>query len=240
MRTILLSSFLLILITSCSKYQYYTLSSDTTPKDEKHHFLAENDTCRISYDFTGANGPITISVYNKTDRPLQIDWKRSALILGDSSVAFFDPQISFNGEIERNRYAINQDITGTVTPPESLDFIPPRSGITKQRKYVRARFTELAGQSQEIRTYRQKLKLQKFTNENSPLVFRIYLTLVSGGNSFYIDNRFFASEIVEARAPLDVPVNTGDRFFIKEKTGSAAVSTILFLTGLTILLVAAF
>jgi hypothetical protein len=238
MRIVLLLIFTIVLLTSCSKYQYYTLASDNAPKDQKQQFLVENDTCKISYNFSGAKGPISISIYNKTNKPLQIDWKRSALIVGDSSISFFEPQMQFNGEVERNRYMTNY-ISGTVTQPESIDFIPPQSAITKQSRYIRTKFIKTTSQGQKMEIAQQKARVHKFTKGNSPVAFRIYLTLISDNGNFAIDHSFYAAELIEIRIP---PQNftTGDRFFVKGKTGFGQVSTAVFSAGLLVLLIAAF
>jgi hypothetical protein len=241
MRIVLLVIFTIPLLISCSKYQYFTLASNDAPKNQKQQFLGENDTCRITYNFNGQHGPISVSIYNKLSKPLQIDWKRSALIIGDSSASFFEPQVIFNGEVERNRYAINQDFSGTVTQPESIDFIPPQSGITKQSKYIRSKFVKTVGWRQKMRMGGQTIKVSNFTKENSPVAFRIYLTLVSDNNSFNIEHSFYAARLTEAKTrPGQFGMNDGSNFFIKERTGFGQISTVIFSAGLAVLLIAAF
>ncbi|HNC30155.1 MAG TPA: hypothetical protein PKX08_09130, partial [Cyclobacteriaceae bacterium] len=71
---------LCIVCTGCSTYQYVTVSS---PLKTQNEFIAENDTVKISYDFSGEQGPVKISIYNKLSTPLYVDWSKSALIIGD-------------------------------------------------------------------------------------------------------------------------------------------------------------
>ena len=241
MRTSLLLSLLVILFTSCSKYQYYTLSSDNVSKDQKQQFVAENDVCKITYNFSGAKGPISISVYNKTQKPLQVDWKRSALIIGDSSTSLFEPEMKFSGAIERNRYAINQNVNGIITQPESIDFIPPQSSVTNQTRWVGVKLLKPdPAKGQELKTARQKIRLYKFTKEQSPVVFRSWLTLLTDNVPVYFDHSFYASEMIETQAaPSKLGANTADRFYIKGKTDFGKVSTAVFGIGITILLIAA-
>jgi hypothetical protein len=241
MRTFLLFGLVILVLTSCSKYQYYTLSSENVPKDKKHQFVVENDSCRIIYNFSGAKGPVSICIFNKMQQPLQVDWKRSAVIVGDSSTSFFQPEMKFSGEVERNRYAINQDVNGVITQQETIDFIPPQSSVTKQTRWISSKFLKLNnGEGQEIKTAQQKIKLYKFTKENSPVLFRTYLTLISGSTSFHLDNSFYANEMIETHtAPGNFGVNTADRFYIRGKTDFGKVSTAVFGLCLTVLLIAA-
>ncbi len=61
-------------------------------------FVQENDTVRISYRFWGENAPVTITIYNKLDEPLYVDWGRSALIIDDVATTY-DPKVaSVRGE----------------------------------------------------------------------------------------------------------------------------------------------
>ena len=240
MRIVLLLIFISILLSSCSKYQYYSLAS-TTSKNQNQQFLFENDTCKISYSFKGLNGPVSISIYNKTNKPLEVDWKKSALIIGDSSSSFFEPEMILNGEVERSRYAISNNITGTVSQPESIDFIPPQSAVIKQStRYIRTKFVKAAGEARELKEDQQKLRAYKFTKENSPVGFRIYLTLISDNNSFNIEHSFYATEVIETSAPLINPGTKGSNFFVKEKSGFGKASPFIFTVTLTALLVAAF
>jgi len=240
MRTVLLLTFIGILLSSCSKYQYYTLASNTASK-KNQQFVFENDTCKISYSLIGLNGPVSISVYNKTNKPLEVDRKKSALIVGDSSSSFFEPQMLFNGEVERNRYAIYQDINGTLTQPETIDFIPPQSAVTRQSsRYIRTKFIKAAGEGQERKEDQQKLRVYQFRRENSPVAFRIYLTLLSDNTRFNIEQSFYATEIIETSTPLLNSGDKGSNFFVKEKSGFGKASTFIFAVSLTALLIAAF
>ena len=60
-------------------------------KNERGDFVQENDTVRISYRFWGENAPVTITIYNKLDEPLYVDWGRSALIIDDVATTY-DPK----------------------------------------------------------------------------------------------------------------------------------------------------
>ena len=76
-------------LVSCSTYQVNVLSSTNTTKDDKTGvFNFENDSVKITYSFYGNNAPVSIQVFNKLDKPLYIDWQRSAAIIGDNAVSY--------------------------------------------------------------------------------------------------------------------------------------------------------
>lgn len=244
MRTSLPVSIVVILLSSCSKYQYYTLSSDNVPKDQKQQFVFENDTCRVRYDFSGKKGPISITVYNKSIKLLQVDWKRSAVIVGDTATSLFDREVNFSGEIERNRQGINQNINGIISPPEAIEFIPPQASISKQGRFIQSNWLkdlQSEGKDQIVKTKNatQRIKVFNFSKESAPIAFRSYLTLVADDKSFAFDHSFYVTEIVESRAK-SVDLVTGDRFYIKGKTdfgkAAGAVGAALFLALLVVAL----
>ena len=91
---------LLLGLSACSSYYYSMLNSNDPvgEKNERGDFVQENDTVRISYRFWGENAPVTITIYNKLDEPLYVDWGRSALIIDDVATTY-DPKVaSVRGE----------------------------------------------------------------------------------------------------------------------------------------------
>jgi len=243
MRQVLLLSFFFPFLISCSKYQYISLAGENIQKDQEQQFIDEKDSVRIRYNFNGKNGPVNVTVYNKSTRPVQVDWKRSAVITGDSSVSLFEPQMKFSGEIERNRYSVNQNLSGSLLQAESIDFIPPFSSISRQTKFIQTKWLklpEVIAETKKLKPYHQKIRISSFTQSNSPVVFRVYLTLVSEkADDLRIDNSFYVAEVIETKAAPINFVNSGDRFYIKEKTGFGNISTAVFGLGLTVLLIAA-
>src|ERR1044071_1557039 len=134
MRTPLLLCLGVILLSSC-QYQYMTIASDTIPVNNKNEFVVETDTLLITYSFHGLNGPVQVSIYNKSNIGLEIDWKRSSLIIGDKPYNYYKPVMQISGVVENNRRRDN-DVTGTITAREGTQFIPPASGISKMEFHL--------------------------------------------------------------------------------------------------------
>jgi hypothetical protein len=100
--------FILAVCSSCSIYQYNTLSSDIGEP-----FIFENDTVRVRYSF--GDGNVNLEIFNKAARPLYVDWSRSSLIIdGDPApylnvtpVSFIPPVSGLNNSPTRLPSIVN-------------------------------------------------------------------------------------------------------------------------------------
>src|SRR5882724_2869629 len=104
MKPHLLLLFLPLAFAACTRYQYVTVSSPDTHKNEKSQFVFDNDSLHLSYDFNGKNGPVNIIFQNKMSRPVYIDWKNSALTVNDSTISYMPQDVSINGYVSTYRY----------------------------------------------------------------------------------------------------------------------------------------
>jgi len=243
-RTILLLTIIVVLFSSCSKFQYYTLSADNLSKNEKQEFIAENDTCRIIYNFYGQKGPIHISIYNKTNKPLQIDWKRSAVIFGDEAVSYFTSDSKIDGVIEKTFYKSSySSISATVSSPEAIQFLPPRTSVGKQNLFIQTKpGKNITAESRrdiiEMKTAIKKVNKYHFDKNNSPISFRSYITFIMDDNSsFSVDHSFYVTDIFETGAgPDNFPADLGDKFYVRSKSGYGKVSGVVVGIGLLALI----
>jgi hypothetical protein len=213
---------LLCVLASCSRYQASTISSTNIIKDERTGtFNMENDSVKISYSFYGINAPVEIQVYNKLDKPLYIDWQKSAVIVGDNAVSYAGKDVHINGNIDASSYRIGSvssssgNLSAVATLPTDVTFLPPHSRISNvpltvvdgllnvpdsalaatQLYYVDANL----GGSVAVRA-----KQAKFTPETSPLKFKSYLTLyTTEGESRKVmtyQQSFFVSQLISTVA----------------------------------------
>ena len=94
---------------------------------------------RIQYNFNGADAPINITIENKLDVPLYIDWQQSALIINNKAISYVPNTIPieevFNGSTvnwNSNNYSTSSGaISAKAIIPDKFDFIPPQSYIVK-------------------------------------------------------------------------------------------------------------
>jgi hypothetical protein len=243
MRYSVLLVFLAASLGSCSRYQYMTLNSSQLTKNDQHQLVFENDTIRLTYDFNGANGPISVNVYNKTNQPLYVNWKKSALIRNEHALSYYDKDAYFWGSSSGYAYHFGNsrgalgsftgsasNFSGTVALPEGMAFVPPGSSVSKglalltQSGPVVADMPDSIAEQQAKVGYDQfvvKYRKGAYSAETSPVRFRSYLTFAIGANSpleFSQSNEFFVEEALDTKnPPEEFPLyqQRGDKFFVK-------------------------
>lgn len=223
---------LLVVITgfsSCTTYYYSVLSSTDRYVDRSldGDFIQEDDTVCIVYSFYGEDAPVKITIYNKLNEPLFVDWKRSAIIIDDEATSYY---------------------TGIVSPdsnyPSGMDVIYPQAMIRHQpltlanfsfhkipdNTYRKSKYVK---DNSEIATIQTK----EYTEEDSPLYFRSYLTLYTDEDSpksLHYERTFYISRLIKAGdlSPDAFGVTrrqSGDTFYVrhtKGKTFGYAVASI--------------
>lgn len=243
MRYFVLLVFLAASLGSCSRYQYMTLSSTQLSKNDQHQLVFENDTIRLTYDFNGADGPISVNVYNKTDQPLYVNWKKSAMIRNEHALSYYDKNAYFWGS--SNGYAFRfgnsnpalgsftstgSNFYGTLALPEGMAFVPPGSSISKGLVLLTESGPVVADMPDSIAQQQVKVgfdelsvKYRKgsYSPETSPVRFRSYLTFSIGANhpqEFSQSNEFYVEEALDTKShPEEFPLyqQRGDKFFVK-------------------------
>ena len=247
MRILILAGLILLTFVSCSRYQYITLSSENIPVNENSEFVAETDTLKITYNFNGKNGPVNIAIYNKSDHALEIDWKRSSLIIGERPFPFYQPNQRVTGEIGNTSGSYSgQTINATIQQQEGMEFIPPHSVIYRSGHGVAHNFFNIKSFKAttgkvNVKGFAEEIKKVSFAKDNSPLKFRSYLTLVVEGKTsevFSVEHSFYLSEVLETKAePAYVwPENSrkGNKFFLDESTTPGSVVGVIAGTGLIV------
>ncbi|WP_342646604.1 hypothetical protein [Mucilaginibacter sp. CSA2-8R] len=250
MKTSFLSALglLVLALASCSTYQVNVLSSTNTTKDDKTGvFNFENDSVKITYSFSGNNAPVSIQVFNKMDKPLYVDWQRSAAIIGNDAVSYMPNQVNISGRYDgqtyswqsRPRSAVSNysSTSGTISAvadlPKNTTFLPPHSQagnvpilLTKDRfqlpdsGYRKEKINLFDGNS----SMRAEIQVADFMKDNSPLKFKSYLTLYTQDGSVVkpmaYQHEFYVSKIVNINTePYYLPEFQRQRgdFFLNAK-----------------------
>ena len=240
MRLLYLSLILLAFGSCSTTYQYVTLNSPEVPKNEKKEFSFENDSMRLTYNFHGEGGPVALTVYNKMDKPLFVNWKKSFLIQDGQAVCLFNNRVGIYGTIDGYSYrgvvpgtrVTSGSVNASFDLPEGMDMIPPGSYITKNlQALVRStpvyntRFLEKTKDEKvtDFNGVTYKYKRYSFDQSVSPLQFKSYLTFVAGTNpqEFAVSHSFYAQEVfLSGEVPefFGFYKPQGDQLFIR-KTG---------------------
>jgi len=229
----------------CVKYQYATIRSDlqTHPDQE---LSVENDSLKVTYNFKGLNGPLRISVYNKLDIPLYIDWSKSSFIIGDQRVSYWSPNATINAYINTSEIkwtnsiaSSHGTITGTISQKEPLSFIPPKSFVTQAPAQLRREFFIVPMSTKKNRKKVNNLivKSYSYDAQSSPLTFRVFLAL-SRSEAFaepiYLDHKFWVSEVIQTMAKPDLFPENGNQFYLNKGTGFGTFVGLAAITGLVI------
>lgn len=211
------------LVASCSTYQISTISSTNSTKDDKTGvFYFENDSVKVSYSFYGNHAPVSIKVYNKLDKPLYVDWKRSAAIVGNEAYSYAPGKVNINGSVNALTYHDNlsRSVLGSYSTtsasliavaelPKDVAFLPPHAQIANvPLNLISSNFVvpESSMHKEQATLYdngsnvKTNIKAADFTKENSPLIFRSYLTLYTqNGNEIKpvaYQHEFYVSKVV--------------------------------------------
>lgn len=238
-------------LSSCTSYYHSTI--DTTQRglflNDDRDFVQENDTISVIYSFYGENLPIGITIYNKLDRPLVLDWQHSALIVDDSAESYSSQTVDIRGQTRNSTYAYLDylaiadsygDFSGQATLPEGSAFIPPKSKINAtpitltnftfekipKDSYTKSKLATMNSDNKNVRVL-------NFTEEDSPLRFRSYLTLYTlapngaRDRSIISEQDFYLSRLIKAGSTppselLDGQKKSGDYFYVRKTKGAKA------------------
>ncbi len=249
MKINLLYFVLLVSLSSCQTYQYLSLTGTNIAQDSSHQFVAENDTLFLQYNFNGHNGPVKITVYNKTSMPIFIDWKKSAVIYGDKAYSYYSPDLQLSGTTSTVGYRYNYNLNstggtmeGTIKAQEGIEFIPPYSMKEQSKLYVISGYLKDIPEETMTKKYLwpdrkefPKMKTIDFTSENSPIHIRSYLTFSTNDHEFSMEHQFYVSQIFQAMVrPSDLtPIwDKGNYFYSSKATGAGVAIGAAVIVGL--------
>lgn len=240
----------LLLFSSCSTYQYATVSSNLDMNDLQE-FEFVNDTVRIIYNFYGENAPVTITVENKLRVPIFIDWHNSSLILNGRSVSYAPRQINIEGTTHGSSYSYGSggsgyssgtgNLSAVASLPPSVDFVAPYSYFTRNPIGITNRFIDdiPAEAYQKVRYsvtdgYSIPVKAAVFTESSSPLRFRSYLSLSIGNRDAFpiaYEHSFFVSQLIHSKqGPGTIWANgihRGNQYFVMKTGNGGAAGAVL-------------
>jgi hypothetical protein len=190
--------------------------------------MLDNDTLTMTFNFYNERGLMRLTMVNKLPVPLYVDWKQSALILGQDKLDYWydvsDVNLAGGGSSYSygGRYSqyYRLGLSGTIVREDRVAFLPPRTKLTKQQFILVPQRTglSLAGEFVAVNDPRAVNESGKtvpvhqytFSPVTSPLTFRNYLTLSTDKDfktQFHLDTEFHAAEVlVMPRAQLQGPL----------------------------------
>jgi hypothetical protein len=214
MKSFFLFALCLLALAACSpQAQLVTLRGNNVQTVPDKGLVLDNDTLTLTYNFSSSRGLMHITLVNKLNRPLYVDWKRSSFIIGQNKLDYWYDVANvtlsgsgFSSGLYR-RYTVGS-LSGTITKADPVGFIPPNTKIEKNDFVVFPEGTLLLeGQPEVSHKHPQALPNAKklvvvrtfnYSEEQSPLTFRNYLTLSTDKDfkdEFHIDTQFWASDV---------------------------------------------
>lgn len=240
MRQFLPLTAIVFLFTSCSTYQYMTVNGKNIAANDKHEFIMENDSVRVKYNFNGKDAPVNVEVLNKLDKPVYVDWGRSALIINGKAISYMPSSVPISGALSSTTASWPRTNTGflsstsegnfrgSVEVPKEMDFIPPGTYKTKTPLGVtnvffpQARENAKRQQVELTTSYTGTAMVRQYADSSSPFRFSSYLTLYTEGTPdkpVVLEHEFFVSEIwTTTLAPHNfrfINDKQGDRFYVR-------------------------
>lgn len=228
-------------ITSCAKYQYFTIDSHL-PKKSNGVMAHEDDALIIQYSFT-ENGHLNVDIQNKQEHLIYIDWTRSSIIVDDTSIPFYSTKQQLKGRTETIDFfdtgIESTNFNGTITGSPNRSYIPPKARITKTFDRLPIQFMKLKGYySYEKHTVGyNNFKRYSFSEQDSLGYFRSYLYVNNNEDDVQpdtYDHSFWISGINESLSKS--PPSSLDQF--RKVAATGAGSTMVGLGAGTLLVLA--
>lgn len=249
-KTLLSTAIGFILLNSCSFYVYEIATLKVTnynPLENSSAFISENDSVKITYNFKGFNAPLEITIQNKLNEPIYINWERSVLIFNDDSRSLSGNDINIKGDIKGEISQpfsqvgltiadVNQNVNLTSSKPLTISFVAPKAILKKRTIYLNKKVEKEIPKANWIYTYlsyddgvtaADKVKTAKFSTEGSPYKFRSYLTIYTATKEDKIkdvlnfEKLFYLAEIRNSSKFPEKVVqyknSKGDMFYISNK-----------------------
>ncbi len=235
-------SFGILILTSCTSYQFASLSSNL-PKSQYNDFFYENDSVQIVYSFEGSNCDLNIDIFNKLDIPIFINWNRSAFVINGKSHTLNPDYNGFYGSSLTSNYVINDDGTKTESfHPNQFEFVPPKSQISiSKQSIISSNFLNtstsesskriIVNDNESTPVYANE---HTFSVQDTPIKFRSYITYTEAPqskNSHSIESFFWISGVFKTHTSTGI--QRPDRYHISKVSdfgsfmGGVAVVAIL-------------
>ena len=226
-----------LLLQGCLTYYYPAIKSfeNRIPQNKNGSFTAENSRISVTYSFKNSGGKIVYEINNESDDPIFVDWSRSVFIAEDYAVPYLNNKAQIGGSVEattttyrfsKSNYVTSTsygDLKGEIILPQNDLFIPPHAKTSYSPLQLSAvlNLDKIPASSyQKQNNGIATLNVASFSEENTPLKFRSYLTIVNDRDKSQtvFEHTFFVSDIIKTGSEnpqLTLGVNSGSRFYIQ-------------------------
>lgn len=230
-------------LSGCSTYYYAAVNSfeNRLPSNEDGSYSSEKNNVVVTYSFVNLNGDVVYEIFNESDDPVYVDWNKSVLVTEDLVAGNKNlPKNTTTYQFSNDQQMIEDETGEYVHVPQNTLFVPPHSraghspialGDIYNMKSPRVKYgTVNIGET--------KLKGLYYNPENSPLVFRSYLTIVNDRDKSetVFEDMFFISKAFKTVSKnnflMNMMKNRGDMFYTSEINKAGKTLTWIGLIGL--------
>lgn len=229
MKSFLFILSILIGLSSCSSTYYYSTlntNDEGIGRDNVGAFFFDTDTIQITYSFRGKDGPIQIGIHNKLDKPMYVDWSRSAIIINNVATSYHGKKTRLTGQNIYIGPSASNNISKTTTSgyeynPDYVSFIPPMRKVEHCSLWLSGLNFDFIDKKdytkntiQTVSNQELKVKTLNFSEENSPLFFESYLTIfLEDGTTYTITQSFYISNLIRTKniTPSDLSNSLAQR-----------------------------
>ncbi|OJV89903.1 MAG: hypothetical protein BGO34_06355 [Bacteroidia bacterium 44-10] len=200
-------------------------------RDENGSFRTSKNNLSVTYAFKDLGGNIVYEIHNESDDPVFVDWSRSVIITEDYALQLKDNNVRLDGSVNTTTYHFSNSnyssstgsISGSVVLPQNDLFVPPHSKVVYSPMAL-SRVLDLDIPKDLYWTRDvgvSQVKYLIFTEEDTPLKFRSYLTIVNDRDKSQtvFENKFFISEIIRTTSRNNIlsgdVMRRSDRFYIE-------------------------
>jgi hypothetical protein len=206
---LLLFILLCALLSSCNIYQVVETTSELQ-KDKEHRYYYENDDIKLVYDFWARRGKVNFIIYNKTSKPIYIDWTKSNLIKNSYSEDYWK-DIEYTNSKSESRTSVspiiltkNGAVTGfgsTTTVTHTVTERGKKSIQIPPQAAVNVNVFDITGYMPYGKNTVKPNKpiVLNYDSTNTPLRFRNYISYTfdkSLDSLNFVDNLFWVEKVI--------------------------------------------
>jgi hypothetical protein len=256
----LILSIFCLYLSSCISYQHISVSSNRVAVNDKGDFMRETDSLIVRYYLSGYDCPVVVEVFNKTNKPMYIDWRRSAIIYKDLSISFIQtPTINAAAATTTftpanapspilNTSSSYSEIYGEINQSQEVSFIPPRSYVRSRPLTLESGFLITAEQlgKKYIAAKNVWVRSKQFSYDETPMKFRSHITVTFTDdlkNATIINDEFWVNEVIQTTSSANdlYSKQPANQFTVsKLSEGGLAAGAVIGLTAIVLIMVAGF
>jgi len=207
-------------LTGCGTFYYTTMNSydDTLVQADDGSYINNDSDIVVTYSFSEYNGELVYHIENRSDDPISVDWNKSVISVKDKVYQNVSQgKISGNVSSQNLPYYSSGSFNGKVELPNERLYIPPG----EKTSYTPIAMSQIFDLDAIPKSSFQKgyigvsvVRTAQFTKENSPLVFRSYLTIVNekANTERVIKDEFYVSHVTRTKEkPLGLSSDARDK-----------------------------